>query len=1531
MNKIKRFIVYLCVMCIVITAIPVKAFAKDEESSKSTELTSLIAVCGISSTDNAITWKGSQANKIEGTDNVYYADVSSGAIGHLRITGTRKSNTAKITIEDMTDPENKSKTDFSINYDKGYKFNDQNRPVENKENNPFCSLEKGNAYSIMKATNGSNVFKITVEDGDKKEENYLVVSFKKSGIDLNDNWPDKINILDGKTSKPLADEYQYGNEAMTKTKGIGVCGEDGKCKIPDDASSIRLQLEKSVTSSKNAFYEGCEDEFYRTNSYEISLNGGPWKQIGGNEISEEFALKQGLNIIQLTTRSIEAFQVQRRMPLGGITLLLYRDGENTYEVPKGTDTSIKSVKIFQGANDKAHSTDRFAELLSTNKVDEKASIDLTSSNPYVYMQVETNDPAAEVFIPNSKVIDGGYFLKLDSDKSDAIPISVIPANGDTGAQALHNININWQITEATLDKLEATGGKLTKSYEKNIKDYYLMPDSFDSNVSLNFIPGTASNVEVCLNRIDSKPIGVTNNTVEVDPSKVHQVIFKATSLDGFTNSYSVVIKRPDSEDTSGDYEKAKEKASIILKKAIDGWKNKQKGKMNKNYWQTFAMTNANESLDGYYVYDVTTHELNQATDYAAIILELTMIGENPYNYGGVNYVEGLKNLKGEDGSYGPYACNIWALYALDAAGCYDEDLVKTVTGKAYNKDFDLDMRGWALAAIQNHLDVEGVAEKSAIAIERIKLSQDGSGTDKVAFENPFYSNSNLSSHACAIMGLTAAGINIEDEDWKVDGVSPLDLIEKRQDENGAFAFKETDQDTDYNTQVIMALGGVVNRDNAWTAQILTLDKVEKLLEKAKEIKINPIIQKQIDAQREKLEELYNKNSGNALGMGEDYYALYDLVGLADESWKPNTFMGTEEEKKEVEDVIKQIEEISNIEKLTYADKAKVEAAKSAYDRLKRVRVEGKEVGMTLLQHYVNNSYILDEAIAFIESEEKLHKEDAEKLTNEILKHKDIDSIKIEDKDSIMDLKQNVDGLGEEVSKWISGETVQTLNEAVNRVINLEVATPVITEIKKLEEGVTILDGPFLKEVRAMYEALTKDQKALVKNYSLLVSSEKEFNKLQVENVVNQIKELPDPNSLKKILDGKAEEITITPKQIEKIAKAKAAYDALTPEQQVAIEAMENGEALVTKLSEDVLIAEEYEGYIEAYLEPLVEKVKNFNIPMNANQVSYAKEILDEYNKNENAKTYLDSISGIKDKITSIKKGVGEWNEAFKKADAVKKYLTEATENADENLISKDTIQTIKLALEKFEELKKNSESAASILENGMASLERLKDKIYAKKKQLNEENKVVRISGDIPWDVELEIKEVEGKNYDMLKSYLSKYKDASMVKAISINGSEIMSDGSLKKYIPEKDYVATVFTHEDFANKNVYIAMLSNDGVNILNSSVSGSDITFTMDGSSGEYAIGVKAVKTVEPSSDDTIGGNKEGYIDKSGTDKQGKTTTLQPSDKGENVSNSSSKTSSAPKTGDVLPQKMSIMLLLIVIGSSIFIAAKKCKTNTR
>lgn len=1512
---------------------PGKALAKDSEAS--TELTSLVVASGMFQ-HIPLVWKGGNATLVPGTDNIYHVDVSQANSEYLRISGTRKSPTAEVSIVDMTDPENKSGVNLDIKYDKGYKLGANNKFVENTEGNVFCTLENDkNPAKFLKASKGSNVFKVIVKDGEKKKENYLIVSYKKSNIGVRDNWPDKINILNGKTRELLSDEYQYGNTIMTKDKGIGVCGEDGKCKIPDEISSIRLQLEKSIAPPKDAFYDGIEEEFYRTNSYAVSINGSPWKQIGGNEISEELPLKQGLNIIQLVTNLIEKHQESRRINFGSITLLLYREGDNTYEVPTGEDTSIKSVKIYQGADNKAHATDKYSQLLDVNKLDENASVKVYSSNPYVYMFVETEDPGAEVSIPNSKYIDGGYLLKLDSNKDDSIPINIVPANKDLMNQGQYSIKINWEITEATLEDLQISGGKLTKPYKKNAKEYCLVPDSFDSKVSINYIPGKESNIEVYLNRLDSKPIEVSNNTIEVDPSKIHQVIFKVTALDGTTNNYIIAIERERSKDTSGEYSKTVEKASQLLNKSIEGYKEEQGKKMNKAYWGTFTMTGAGESLDGYYVYDVTNHNLKQGTDYAAIILQLVMIGENPYNYCGVNYVEGLKNCKDEIGSYGPYACNIWALYALDAAGYYDPELLNRVSEQAVDKNFDLDMRSWAIAAIQNHLDVEGMAEKSAVATERMKLYQYGTGINTAGFQNNFYPDGNMCSHACAIMALTSAGVNLEDEDWKVDGVSPIDAIAKRQTEDGKlweidFGGRYMES---YNEQLMIALGGILNRSNVWIDQVLTLDKVEKLLNKAKEIKADKAIQDQIDEKVAKLQGLYDNNSGNALGMGEDYYALYDLVGLADESFKLDTFMGTEEEKAEVEAVINQIGEISEIEKLTYADKAKVEAAKSAYDRLKRVRVEGKSES-TLLQHYVENSYILDEATKFIENEEKANKEKAEELTSAILKYKDVDSIKLEDKGRIEELKNQVNSLSKEVSALLTSETLDVLNAAVERITNLEAATPVILEIEKLEEGVTLLDGPFLKEVRAMYDSLTKTQKALVKNYSLLVSSEKEFSKLQVENVINQIKLLPEPSDLKKVLNGKVEETTITPKQIEQIAKAKATYDELKPEQHAIIEALEDGAALINKLSEDALIVEDYEGYIEAYLKPLIEKIKNFELPMNANQVGYAKEIVDGYDKNENSKTYLDSFPGIKDKIADIKKGIESWNKASKEADTVRKYFNEAMEASQENLISRDTVQAIKEALEKYEALKEKSEKAASLLENEISSIEGLKDKIYAKKKQLNEENKIARILGDIPWDVELEIKDVEGNKYDLLKSYLTKYKDASIVKAVSIKGSEIMSDGSLKEYIPESDYQATLFTHEDFSNKNVYVASLGSEGVNVLNNSISGSDVTFTLEGCDGEYAIGVKAVKKVEQTDDKITGGN--GGKDANNNDsKPGNDNKLQSSNGGKKVNdssdNSSGKYSSVPKTGDTIPMRMVMMMVVITVGCTIFIGAKRYKTANR
>ena len=91
-----------------------------------------------------------------------------------------------------------------------------------------------------------------------------------------------------------------------------------------------------------------------------------------------------------------------------------------------------------------------------------------------------------------------------------------------------------------------------------------------------------------------------------------------------------------------------------------------------------------------------------------------MLGQNPYDFDGVNYVEGLLK-EAVNQSFGGWANNIWALMALKAAGETIPDwLISTVKAQAQSDDFDLDMRGCALAAVSPWLTS---AEKAAIATQ----------------------------------------------------------------------------------------------------------------------------------------------------------------------------------------------------------------------------------------------------------------------------------------------------------------------------------------------------------------------------------------------------------------------------------------------------------------------------------------------------------------------------------------------------------------------------------------------------------------------------------------------------------------------------------------------------------------------------------------------------------------------------------------------------------------------------------------------
>lgn len=977
MKKIRLFIIS-CFLSIFFMGISVYA------ESPSVELSELHVYLGNQSFMAAST-KECAVEKIDGT--TYYAEADGynvNSIPCIRITGSRISPSAEVKFVEAADEENAMKKDYSISYEKNF-FEQYKIPLPENEN-PFVSASRGNMFKVPRVSIGTSVFKITVTDGGLSKDYYLYVTAKLEDTGHR-RLPDKMTLLNGKDGTELG-EALGGKEldiAESENGSFGVTPGSEKIVIPDEISSVRFQFhQEDLFKRQQGMSEDNPGIYYKNNGLfsgndlKLSANFGPWSKVDMNGRSTEIKLQKGLNVVRFIGDSSVLTLSSSFSRLTSCVLFLYREGDNLYEKSAGTSTKLKSVRVYQAALSKddakniAKAKKEKDPDYDFNKPDElsasadcsdvsKLKVGLYSSSPCIYLWVEPEDPDAIVSIAGSEESMGGYFLQLDHENQAAVPIQITPADGNAEDAEFHNIPIDWQVTDSSLAGLTVKGGTLSEEYNKEIKDYYLIPDNFHEPLEISYEEGAESDIVIYENRQSPKHVAeAANHTLTVDPAGIHQVIFKVTAKDGTSNAYTIAIKRQPLPDEA--YSASAEKAQRILKKMMDGWK-KEKGKhMDADYWDIFAMASAGESLDGYSIYDVTKHLYKQGTDYSAVILELIMAGENPYNFAGHNYVQELLDYKKENGNYGPYACSIWSLYALDAAGVSDKDLVKTVASQAGSKTFDLDMKSWALAAIQNHLndqlDGVNVEAVSAIAAEYMKGRQDGSGPREGAFEHLSYKNSNLYTHACVIMGLAAAGINLEDEEWKINETLPLDLFERNLTPEGML--DDLSYGKSYSCQSMTALGDVINRTNVWVDQALTVGKIKKLLAAAEECKNNPASGKKI---QEKALALQNgldgledtADSSIAYGLGEQYYTLYDLVGKVKEGWKPVTFMGTEDEKNIVDKLMGDIDAIGT----DYAAKLNdIIRLKKTYDELSTDAAQ-----LARLQHYVANADVLLEASA----------------------------------------------------------------------------------------------------------------------------------------------------------------------------------------------------------------------------------------------------------------------------------------------------------------------------------------------------------------------------------------------------------------------------------------------------------------------------------------------------------------------------------------------------------------------------------------
>jgi len=296
--------------------------------------------------------------------------------------------------------------------------------------------------------------------------------------------------------------------------------------------------------------------------------------------------------------------------------------------------------------------------------------------------------------------------------------------------------------------------------------------------------------------------------------------------------------------------------------------------------------------DGQYVFDPMESGDSQATYPARDILQLVMLGQNPYDFNGVNFVERLQGHSNGE----PWANNIWYNMAAKAAGIepqFQDSLVTNARSDAY----DLDMRAWTIVSLDRCF---GLAPKDMVefieGLHSVQATYENGISDEkyiglfrgLAFYN---GDGNPFTIGCVLSAIASVG---GDPDvlfaYSYDGqtLNPLDQIEAILWDPDTGVFVSRSGGTGYVKDMIIGLGDILQGSNVWNRCALTEEKFNDLVAKAgDEAKAAALTGAELEAAPAYGEADY----------GKYYYFLYEAVAdeleeTGDTSMRPQVKWGS---------------------------------------------------------------------------------------------------------------------------------------------------------------------------------------------------------------------------------------------------------------------------------------------------------------------------------------------------------------------------------------------------------------------------------------------------------------------------------------------------------------------------------------------------------------------------------------------------------------------------------------------------------------
>ncbi len=200
-----------------------------------------------------------------------------------------------------------------------------------------------------------------------------------------------------------------------------------------------------------------------------------------------------------------------------------------------------------------------------------------------------------------------------------------------------------------------------------------------------------------------------------------------------------------------------------------------------------------------------------------------------------------------------------------------------------------------------------------------------------------------------------------------------------------------------------------------------------------------------------------------------------------------------------------------------ADETKYEASsiKDIKAAMEKVNAISEERLNNKIADYGEEYYALYDAVRYakLAGQSEMDQAAADKVTEQINALND--EITLADKDAVDAAKAAYDALTNDQKALIAEDVVAKLTAAVDTIAGLEqaevdkeAAANVINEINKINENVTLDDQSAVAAARAAYDALTKEQKALVTNLDKLTKAEGTIKEL-LEKDNGKVKNMTD--------------------------------------------------------------------------------------------------------------------------------------------------------------------------------------------------------------------------------------------------------------------------------------------------------------------------------------------------------------------------------------------------------------------------------------